>query len=128
MPIASTANATPKLAPELIPRIKGSASGLRNMVCICKPATESAAPVSTAVSALVSRKFSTMVVQLSLRAGFPTSIPKTCLIGMETEPRLRLSTNAAAKINTNSAINQPFVVGLLGVRLGSGRASITGSV
>ncbi len=56
-PEAIVINATPKLAPELTPRIYGSASGLRKSVCISKPATDSEAPATTAVMALGSRKF-----------------------------------------------------------------------
>ena len=33
LPESSTTQATPKLAPELIPRTDGPASGLRNTVC-----------------------------------------------------------------------------------------------
>src|SRR6188768_2920127 len=46
-----TTSATPRLAPELMPSTNGSASGLRNSVCISSPATASAAPASTAVAA-----------------------------------------------------------------------------
>ena len=127
-PIANTASATPRLAPELMPRMKGSASGLRNIVCICKPATESAAPASAAVSALVSRKLRMMVVQLALRVGLPSKIPKTSLSGMDTDPRLRLTTNAATRISANKPKAQLRVEGLRTVGIIPGRASMVASV
>ncbi len=42
--------AAPSEAPELMPIICGSAIGLRNMLCICRPASERAAPASIAVT------------------------------------------------------------------------------
>ena len=43
--------ATPKLAPELIPKIDGPANGLLNAVCNIKPETAKAAPAKNAVTA-----------------------------------------------------------------------------
>ena len=48
-PPASRTSATPRLAPELIPKIEESASGLLNTVCSIKPDAERAAPQSRAV-------------------------------------------------------------------------------
>ena len=48
-PPANTTNATPKLAPELIPKIEESASGLLKTVCKINPDTANAAPQSKAV-------------------------------------------------------------------------------
>ena len=45
------ASAAPKLAADEMPSVKGSASGLLRMVCICAPATPSIAPTSTAMTA-----------------------------------------------------------------------------
>ena len=45
------ASAAPKLAAAEMPSVKGLASGLVRMVCICAPATESAAPTTTAITA-----------------------------------------------------------------------------
>ncbi len=43
--------ATPKLAPELIPRIYGPASGFLKIVCICTPEIDKPAPTKIAVIA-----------------------------------------------------------------------------
>ena len=45
------ARAAPKLAAAEMPRVKGLASGLARMVCICAPAAESAAPTTIAMTA-----------------------------------------------------------------------------
>ena len=50
-PVNNITTPTPKLAPLLIPNIDGSASGLRNNVCINNPATDNAAPANKAVIA-----------------------------------------------------------------------------
>ena len=57
----STTNATPRLAPEVIPRISGPAIGFLKIVCICKPLTDNAIPAKTAVSAFGNLKFRTIV-------------------------------------------------------------------
>ena len=44
-------NATPKLAPELIPKTKGPASGFRNKVCIKSPEIPNPLPTIIAVIA-----------------------------------------------------------------------------
>ena len=50
LPPAITTRATPRLAPELIPRIEESARGLLNTVCSINPETERAAPQSKAAT------------------------------------------------------------------------------
>ena len=47
-PKKSITTATPKLAPELIPKIEGPARGLRNVVCRSSPDTASPAPAKNA--------------------------------------------------------------------------------
>ena len=54
-PVSSTTKATPRLAPLEIPKMDGSAKGLRNKVCISKPDTESPMPASKAVTACGNR-------------------------------------------------------------------------
>ena len=49
-PPKSMTMATPRLAPELIPRIEGPANGLLKAVCSIKPDPAKAAPHSRAVS------------------------------------------------------------------------------
>ena len=46
-----TTKATPRLAPELIPRTSGPASGFRKIVCICSPLTLRAIPANIAANA-----------------------------------------------------------------------------
>ena len=52
----STAIATPKLAPELMPSTYGPANGFLKMVCICRPLTANAEPARIAVITLGKRK------------------------------------------------------------------------
>ena len=49
LPDSKTTKATPRLAPELIPKTEGPAKGLRKTVCICKPLTAKPAPATKAV-------------------------------------------------------------------------------
>lgn len=49
--------ATPRLAPELIPRTSGPAIGFLNTVCICRPLNDKATPTMIAVIALGNRNF-----------------------------------------------------------------------
>ena len=44
-------NATPRLAPELMPRTSGPAIGFRKSVCICNPLNDNAMPTVNAVNA-----------------------------------------------------------------------------
>lgn len=48
-------NAAPKLAPELMPRTNGPASGFLNNVCISSPLSERPAPTNSAVMAFGKR-------------------------------------------------------------------------
>ncbi len=73
--------ATPKLAPELIPRTYGPAKGLRKVVCICNPLTARAAPASMAVIDLGNLKSSKMVSQSSFPE-FPKNICNAALTGI----------------------------------------------
>ena len=50
-PNSSITNATPKLAPELMPKIDGPANGFLKAVCSINPQTASALPQSNAVMA-----------------------------------------------------------------------------
>ncbi len=51
-PVPRRKTATPKLAPEEIPKTKGPARGFLNSVCINKPLTESPDPTKIAVIVL----------------------------------------------------------------------------
>ena len=57
-------NATPRLAPELIPRTSGPAIGFLNIVCICKPLKDKATPTVNAVIAFGILNFRIMVSKL----------------------------------------------------------------
>ena len=80
--------ATPKLAPDEIPKTKGPAKGFLNNVCINKPQIESPEPTKTAVIAFGTLKLRTMVSQLSLVTLPPKRLLKMSLKGIETEPKL----------------------------------------
>ena len=62
---ASMTKATPKLAPELIPSMEGSAKGLLNVVCNISPDAASAIPQRRAVMACGRRDSQTMKLQLA---------------------------------------------------------------
>lgn len=85
--------ATPKLAPEEIPRTKGPANGFLNKVCINKPATDKPDPTKIAVIAFGNLKFRTIVCQLSLAEVFPINVFRMSSNGIATEPKLMFSTN-----------------------------------
>ena len=80
-------NATPKLAPDEIPRTKGPAKGFLNKVCINNPLTANPEPTIIAVRALGNRKFKTINSQLDFDASPHTRISKTSENVMETEPK-----------------------------------------
>lgn len=50
-------NATPKLAPELTPKVYAPANGLRNMVCIINPEIDNAVPERIATIAFGNLRF-----------------------------------------------------------------------
>ena len=77
-------NATPKLAPEEIPRTKGPANGFLNSVCINKPATDNPEPTNIAVIAFGNLKFKIIVCQLSLTLASPIRVFKISLKGIIT--------------------------------------------
>lgn len=86
-------SATPKLAPEEIPKTKGPASGFLNNVCIKRPLIDKPEPTKTAVMAFGILKFKIIVCQLSLVAEPPESIFKISSIGMVTDPKLMFAKN-----------------------------------
>ena len=85
--------ATPKLAPEDIPKTKGPAKGFLNKVCINKPAIDSPDPTKIAVRALGNLKFNMMTSQLDFDAFPPVRISKISPVGILTEPILMLRKN-----------------------------------
>ena len=89
-PPASMTSATPRLAPELMPSIDGSASGLLKTVCSISPDTDKAAPQSRAVIHWGKRDSHTMKLQLAFSTSFPINMSHTAEAGMLTAPRNKL--------------------------------------
>ncbi len=79
-------NATPRLAPELIPNSDGPAKGLRNTVCICSPLMDSPAPATKAVMVCGKRDFQMIFCQISVSSPSPHKIFQTEENGMEIVP------------------------------------------
>ena len=79
--------ATPKLAPELIPKTKGPANGFLNSVCIKSPEIPSPEPTKIAVIAFDNLKFIIMTFQVSL-SEFPNKVETIDFRGILIEPRL----------------------------------------
>lgn len=88
---ASMTKATPKLAPELIPSMEGSAKGLLNVVCNISPDAASAIPQRRAVMACGRRDSQTMKLQLAFSTSLPVRICHTASAGMFTEPNSKLA-------------------------------------
>ena len=103
-PKASITTATPRLAPVETPRIDGPASGLLNVVCINSPDTASAAPASTAVTAIGTRDCNIINSHASFELPFPERMLMTSSIGIFTEPTTRLATKSTISNNTNKII------------------------
>ena len=93
LPKTSITNATPKLAPVLIPKIDGPARGLLNAVWSRSPDTDKAAPQSKAVKAWGSLDCRMMKDQLLFSVSLPKRILHTERMGMDTEPNIRLHIN-----------------------------------
>ena len=85
--------ATPKLAPEEIPKTKGPANGFLNKVCINKPEIDKPEPTKIAVMAFGNLKFKMIVFQLSLVAFPPVIEFKISSNGIATEPKLIFAKN-----------------------------------
>ena len=89
--------ATPKPPPELIPKIKGPASGFLNKVCIWSPLIARALPARMAVSALGIRKSIIILSHMSFPV-FPKRDERTSDKGMLTEPSVRLRKKVKIKV------------------------------
>lgn len=94
--------ATPKLAPEDIPKTYGPAKGFLKRVCINNPLIDNPEPTKTAVMAFGILKLSIIVSQLSLEASPINKIETISLKGIETEPKLMF--NSQQEINTKIRI------------------------
>lgn len=80
-------NATPKLAPELIPKTKGPAKGFLNKVCISNPEIPKPEPTKIAVIAFGSLK-SVMITSQVEFSILPKRLEKILLKGIFTDPKL----------------------------------------
>jgi len=94
--------ATPKLAPEVIPKTKGPANGFLNKVCINKPEIPKPEPTKIAVSAFCNLK-SVMTCHVVFSI-VPKRLPKMLFRGILTEPKLILTKKHSSK-TTNSSKN-----------------------
>ena len=95
-------NATPKLAPEEIPKTKGPANGFLKSVCIIKPLILRPEPTRIAVMALGILKLSIINSQLSLEASFPKITARISEKGIFTEPRDILKRNRRIRMIPNA--------------------------
>ena len=80
-------SATPRLAPDEIPRTNGPAKGFLNSVCMSRPEIPKPEPTRMAVIALGNLKSEIMISQVGLSED-PKRLLKTSCIGIEIEPRL----------------------------------------
>ena len=94
-------NATPKLAPEEIPKTNGPANGFLNKVCISKPLIDNPDPTRIAVIAFGILKSSTIVCQLSLIVSSPKITAKISVKGIETDPKLIFVNQSTITNNSN---------------------------
>ena len=107
-PVSSTA--TPRLAPAETPSEKGSARGLRNRVCSCRPAAASAAPAQAAVTARGSRTRVIRVWAAGSAPGCPKSTARVSVRPSETEPVVianRKSTRVAVSSSGSTRVRRP---------------------
>ena len=114
-PESSTTNATPRLAPELIPSTEGPANGLRKMVCICKPLIDNPAPATKAVKACGRRDFRIIFCQATGSPSPPVKIFQTEANGMDTDPNSRFNnrnTMMDAVITRMSIVYLPLFIRL----------------
>lgn len=102
-PAASITSATPKLEPEVIPKIEGPASGLLNAVCSSKPDTANAPPQRRAVKACGNRDSHTMNAQLLFSTSLPSKVFQTALAGILIAPKSRFPTNKAMISTSNKS-------------------------
>ena len=104
--------ATPRLAPELIPRTNGSASGLRKMVCIINPAVASAAPARAAVRIRGNRNSRMIWRSTSSSSGEAVSACKMTAGESGVDPRQALS-NAMLKTASTSSTKRELHFGVV---------------
>ena len=95
-PRTNKAIATPKLAPLLTPKTNGSAQGLRNTVCIIRPAAANDAPANVAVAVRGNRNSKTIAECSVPASSDPIKLFITSNSGMLTDPKHIPAMNATA--------------------------------
>ena len=91
-PRNSMTKATPRPAPLLMPKMPGSAKGLRKAVCNMRPLTAKAPPASVAVMACGRRDCNTIYCQAGrMPSASPVRILMTSEAGILTEPTRMLT-------------------------------------
>ena len=90
--------AAPRLAPELIPKTKGPASGFLNKVCINKPLKDKLLPANMAVKAFGILYSQIIYSQDDVDTEPPKIADKVSSRGILTEPRLIFKT----RLNTSN--------------------------
>ena len=118
-PRSNITSATPRLAPLVMPRMEGPASGLRKEVCNNSPDVAREAPHRRAVNACGRRASSTMYAQISCSTPIPASARSTCATGMLTGPATRLTAVSNRVISDNNMFMvKPLLIILLMERIG----------
>ena len=113
--------ATASEAPELIPRMEGSASGLRNKVCIIRPHTPSAPPATRAVMAS-GKRFSRTITSVIEPSPPPSRTSSTSRRGMATVPVAMFKASSTA-MAPNSPVATSTYPGCLAAERGKGQFS-----
>ena len=103
-PRASITRATPTLAPLLMPKMPGPASGLRKAVWSSSPLTASELPAIIAVTADGRRVSVTMKCHVWLLVPRPSIMPSTSDAGMFTAPVVMLRANSKAVLTASSSM------------------------
>ena len=105
--------ATPRLAPEDMPKTKGPASGFLKRVCINNPEIPKPEPTITAVIALGNLNSDMITCQVSLSLN-PNKLIQTSFNGMATEPKLIFVKKHMIKMTINPTNERRYVfAGLL---------------
>ncbi len=99
--------ATPRLAPEDIPSIDGSARGFLKSVCIMSPAVASAAPARSAVTDWGSRYSNNIVAIVLLSSGFCRAL-MICVRFISTVPSRIFKKNRATESSPNKHKSSMF--------------------
>ena len=102
-PPVSIIKATPRLEPELIPKMDESARGLLKTVCSIRPEAERAAPQSRAVMLCGKRDSQMIKFQLAFSEVSLDKIRSTSLKGISTEPNIKLA-KSSNTITTDNAM------------------------